>query len=155
MHFIQCRKTECRCFTCTGMSLSYDVTPFHNNRNNHLLNRTWSFETGIIDTLHDLFSKTKRFKCYQVFVCDCFFYYVHNLPLYIRHRKTYFRPVTLAHSWGREILMRISWILIREGTLEKDSSISLEGTQNSNGMIAEYFIKYADSNTLTKDKDNL
>jgi len=51
--------------------------------------------------------------------------------------------------------MRISWILIREGTLEKDSSISLEGTQNSNGMIAEYFIKYADSNTLTKDKDNL
>jgi len=51
--------------------------------------------------------------------------------------------------------MRISWILIREGTFEKDLPISLEGTQNSNGIIAEIFIKYTDSNRLTKDKDNL
>jgi hypothetical protein len=51
--------------------------------------------------------------------------------------------------------MRISWILIREGTFEKDLPISLEGTQNSNGIVAEYFIKYADNYGLTKDKDNL
>ncbi|MDD2369635.1 MAG: hypothetical protein PHQ90_10060, partial [Sulfuricurvum sp.] len=81
------------------------------------------------DTLHNLFTETEIFKCREIFFCDWCFYYVHDLPLYIRHRKTYFRPVTLAHSWGREILMRISWILIREGTFEKDSLISLEGTQ--------------------------
>jgi len=51
--------------------------------------------------------------------------------------------------------MRISWILIREGTFQKDSRISLEGTQNSNGIIAEICIKNPDNINTLKDKDNL
>jgi hypothetical protein len=56
---------------------------------------------------------------------------------------------------GREISVRISWILIREGTLEKHASISLEGTQNSNGIIPELCINNSDGITILKDKDNL
>jgi len=51
--------------------------------------------------------------------------------------------------------MRISWILIREGTLEKHASMTLEGTQNSNGMIPEVCINNSDDITILKDKDNL
>jgi len=56
---------------------------------------------------------------------------------------------------GEKFLMRISWILIREGTLEKHASMTLEGTQNSNGIIPELCINNSDDMTILKDKDNL